>query len=101
MVLTTYTSRFSEFEGSTFQVGQARAISDRDVLVSSVLTRPGAPPLNIDWRVRERQDGFQIIDVSVEGVSLAVTQRNEFGSVIQRNGGRFDALLQALRAQVG
>lgn len=101
MVLTTYTSRFNEYEGSTFDVGEARAINERDMVIASVLNRPGAPPLNISWRVRQRPDGFQIIDVSVEGVSMAVTQRNDFASVIQRNGGRFEALLQRLRQMVG
>lgn len=101
MVLTTYTSRFNEYEGSTFDVSEARAINERDMVIASVLNRPGAPPLNISWRVRQRSDGFQIVDVSVEGVSMAVTQRNDFASVIQRNGGRFEALLQRLRQMVG
>jgi phospholipid transport system substrate-binding protein len=101
MVLETYTSRFDEYAGSTFQVGDARPASETDVFVTSTLNRPGAPPLRIDWRIRDRDEGFQIIDVSVEGVSMAVTQRNEFASVIQRNGGKFDALLTALRSRVG
>jgi phospholipid transport system substrate-binding protein len=37
----------------------------------------------------------------VEGVSMAVTQRQEFASVIQRNGGQIDALLKLLREKAG
>jgi len=35
--------------------------------------------------------------VIVEGVSMAVTQRSEFASVIQRNGGQVEGLITALR----
>ena len=40
-------------------------------------------------------------DVAVEGVSMSVTQRSEFSSVIQRGGGQIEALLDTLRQRVG
>ena len=56
----------------------------------------GGPPLKVDWRVRERDDGGLVaIDVIVEGVSLIVTQRSEFAAVIERQG--MDGLLAELR----
>ena len=46
-----------------------------------------------------RTDGsFAIVDIVVEGVSMAVTQRSEFASVIQSRGG-VAGLLDALRAK--
>src|SRR5438067_2408533 len=42
----------------------------------------------------------KITDVYVGGVSMKVTQRDEFSSVIQRNGGRVDALLAQLRQRL-
>jgi phospholipid transport system substrate-binding protein len=41
----------------------------------------------VDWRVRKADGRFKIVDVHVEGVSMALTEREEFGSVIQRKGG--------------
>ena len=41
-----------------------------------------------------------IIDVVVEGVSLSVTQKQEYASVIQNNGGQIDGLLQVMRDQL-
>jgi phospholipid transport system substrate-binding protein len=35
--------------------------------------------------------------VIVEGVSMAVTQRSEFASVIQRHGGQVQGLLDLMR----
>ena len=59
--------------------------------------RPSGPPLECDWRVRQRDGKLRIIDVMVEGVSMAVTQRSEFSAVIKSRG--FDGLLSALRAR--
>jgi phospholipid transport system substrate-binding protein len=44
---------------------------------------------------------YLITDVVVGGVSMKVTQRDEFAAIIQRNGGRPEALLAALRQQLG
>lgn len=100
MVLETYARRFVEYSGETFTVTGTRPAGDSDVMVESRIVRPDGPPVNVSWRVREREEGFQIIDVVVEGVSMSVTQRNEFASVIQRNGGEVEALLQAMRNQI-
>ena len=39
--------------------------------------------------------GYRIIDVVAEGVSLAVTTRNEFGAIVSQRG--MDGLLAQLR----
>ena len=100
-VVETYARRFTEYSGQSFRVSGSRAISERDVLVStSILNADGQLLVVIDWRVRERDPGFQIIDVVVEQVSMGVTQRSDFNAVIQRGGGKVEVLLEALRQQV-
>ncbi len=45
----------------------------------------------------EKQDGqFKIRDASLEGVSQALTYRDEFASFIERNGGQVTSLIQNL-----
>ena len=101
MVVETYARRFNEYDNQSFIVDGSRPEGERDVMVSSRIVAPDGPPVQVMWRVRDRGAGnLQIIDVMVEGVSMAVTQRNEFSSIIQRNGGNIDALLQALRDQI-
>ena len=68
-----------------------------DVFVATEVTPGNGPPVNVEWRVRERDGTLGIIDVVVEGVSMSVTQRQEFGSAIQAKGGNMDAFLQTLR----
>ena len=101
-VVHVYTVRFNEYSGQQLKVTAARAEGDDAALVQSVIAQPsGAPPLRVDWRVSRTDRGYRINDVVVEGVSMAITQRQEFASVIQRNGGQIDALLKLLREKTG
>jgi len=73
--------------------------SDGDgVIVSTAMISPGSTaPLKIDWRLVSDKGSYQISDVIVEGVSMAVTQRSEFASVVQRHGGQLRDLLVLMR----
>jgi len=101
-VVRTYTRRFLEYTGETFEVLGSRTDGDSDVIVNTRINRGGgAPPVAVDWRVRDYGGSFQILDVIIEGVSQGATQRNEYASIIQRNGGSIDALLTTLQNAVG
>lgn len=97
LIVKTYADRFVEYSGETFKITGSRPEGDTDTVVTTQVIRPNGPPVAVDWRVRKRDASYKIIDVVVEGVSMGVTQRQEFSSVIQSNGGRIDGLLQALR----
>lgn len=96
-ILKTYARRMGGYSGEEFEVLGARAAGEQDVLVRTRITRKAAPPIVADWRVRLRDGEYRIVDLVVEGVSMAVTQRAEFAAVIQRRG--MSGLLQALRAR--
>jgi len=95
--LNTYSARFGGYSGQKFTVLSARQAGKKDAVVKTRIDRPGGAPLISDWRVRASQNQFRIIDVSIEGVSMAVTQRSEFASVIKNNG--IEGLMAALRAR--
>jgi phospholipid transport system substrate-binding protein len=97
--LDNLASRLHVYDGQDFEIVGAQAVNDRDAVVATRVTGGGRPPLKVDWRVRERDDGDLVaIDVIVEGVSLIVTQRSEFSAVIERSG--MDGLLAELRRRV-
>lgn len=101
MIVEVYAERFSQYAGEKFKVGSGQASGQNDAIVASQVLRPsGQPPVNVSWRVRSKDGGHKIIDVIVENVSMSVTQRSEFASLIESNGGRFEALLEALRQRI-
>jgi phospholipid transport system substrate-binding protein len=96
-VVYVYTARLSDFEGEQFKISGARP-DEGSVIVSSDVTAPGAPtPLKVDWRLVNDDGAYKISDVIVEGVSMLVTQRSEFASIIQRHGGQVQGLLDLMR----
>lgn len=98
MVIEVYSNRFGEYQGQKFEVKTARAISDTDSMVTSFLIpNNGGENVQIDWRVRNKAGSTKIVDVYVAGVSMGVTQRSDFSSVIQRGGGNLDVLIKYLK----
>ena len=53
--------------------------------------------VQLEWGLHRAGNGWKIIDVVVEGISLAVTCRSEVSTVIGSHGGRVDGLLKVLR----
>lgn len=95
-----YANQFKEFNGEQFVVGNETQ-NNKDTFVNSQFVRPDGPPVNIVWRMRMFDDSFKIIDVSIEGLSMGITQRDEFTSVIQQNNDDVSALTAALKAKTG
>ena len=76
---------------------QARLDRPGLAVVGSRVVRSRGAPVAVHWRLRHGKAGWRIIDVVVEGVSLALAQRAEFTSIVRNNGGRVAALLAKLR----
>lgn len=100
MVVRVYSARFNEYSGQTLEITSSRQDGEKDTLVTSYIVPPdGGQKVKVDWRVRKNGSNYKIVDVIIEGVSMALTQRSDFSSVIQRGGGDIQALLEHLRKQ--
>ena len=98
-IVRVYASRFDSYGGELFTVRSVIDDESGDKIVRAQIVRPsGADPIGIDFRVRMRDEGYRVIDVTVEGISMLHTHRVEFASVINRKG--IDGLLSDLRARV-
>jgi phospholipid transport system substrate-binding protein len=104
-LLKSFTLRLKSYAGTEmgaakdhFAIVGARAAGKNDVVVRSRIDPPSGSPLQVDWRLRAKNDRLFVIDLVVEGVSLLITQRSEFGSVLERIG--MDGLITELRTRV-
>ncbi len=98
-VIKSYSRHLGGFSGSSFDIVKAEPIGKSDFLVTTILHRKTGAPFTAGWRVRLIGEQHKIIDVMVEGISMAVSQRQEFASVLKRKG--VERLLQILAAKVG
>ena len=97
--LISFASRLAEYTDPKIRVDSQKKLNDKYTMVSSTLLATSEKPeIKIDWRVvTKNPDNPLIIDVVIEGVSLAKVQREEFNSIIQSNDGDINALFKTLR----
>jgi phospholipid transport system substrate-binding protein len=97
-VVEMYSQRFSEYKGQKFETVSARPEGENDTIVTSkIIPADGAQEIMVDWRVRYKDGRYRVVDVIVEGVSMSVTQRSDFSSVIQQGGGDVQVLIDHLK----
>ena len=97
-VVKTYSSRFNEYSGEKLKlVNYENEKNPKIFLVHTILERQNAPVIKVDWRIGKKKNRFVILDIIIEGISLAITQRSEFVSVIDQNEGNIDQLISLLK----
>ena len=93
--------RLGDYQEGKTTVTTGRVEEQQDsFVVPTVVTRGNNPPNRVSWLVVRTATGLRIADVTAEGVSLRLTQRNDYASYLSRNGGDVAKLLRAMAAQV-
>lgn len=96
-MVQVYATRFRQYSGAQFKVTAQRA-EGNTAMVTTEIDRPGGQaPAKVVWQVNKSGNGYKITDVSIEGISQAVTYRQEFSSVIEQHDGRISALTEQLQ----
>ena len=96
--LKSFSSRLSEWTDPHIDVVSKKIINKNYSMVSSVLRGTNErPEVNIDWRIYTKNyENPLIVDVVIEGLSLARTQKEEFASILNSNNGNITALFKTL-----
>ncbi len=98
MVIDTYSERFATYEGQKLNVISAKPVEGGDIMVlSQIVPTNGSERINVDWRVRSHGSSFKIVDIVIEGVSMAVTQRSDFSGLIGQKNGDITTLIDHLK----
>lgn len=100
-ILPMFKRRSEQRRAKSFDVVDIRRLKERPdhVFVHTEVVRRNGARASLVWRLTEREQGFQIIDITIEGVSLALTLRHEYGSAVQRLGS-VGALVEELREKL-
>tara|TARA_B110000261_G_C12929310_1_gene295827 strand:+ start:26 stop:628 length:603 start_codon:yes stop_codon:yes gene_type:complete len=85
-IVKVYASQLGVYSNQLFVIDKAFKKGKKDTIVTTRIEHETAPPLRIDWRLRDRGQGTKIIDIAIEGVSLLATKRADFGASIKKGG---------------
>lgn len=99
VLIRNITGKIGEYTGVSMTVGRGQAREGGEVVVTSTVTRPNNAPNKVDWVVASEGGAPRIVDVVAEGTSLRLTQRSDYASFLSQNGGKVDALIEALKRQ--
>ena len=101
-VVQRFLPMFKAYSGETFSIGRLRRDESNPshVFVTTNIVAGGGEEVKVEWRLRERvaTRTYKIIDVQAEGVSMAITLRQEYASVVRQSG--LDYLIDQLRQKV-
>ncbi|MBR4926799.1 MAG: ABC transporter substrate-binding protein [Alphaproteobacteria bacterium] len=92
----TWADRFDSYTGQQIIFSGTRNAEGKNQLyVNSTIENN--PPVEVIWRLKQTKTGdYQIIDIIVEGVSMAMSYRNEYSAFLQKHGGKLPTLIQEL-----
>jgi len=97
--LKSFTSRLTDYSDPKIEVLSIEILNPKYTIVKSLLLATDKKPeVNIEWRVYTKNPDKPLIrDLILEGLSLARTQKEEFASVIESNGGDVTKLFITLK----
>src|SRR5258706_3645814 len=98
-IAAIYQQKLDAYADQTIHVTGSivRAADDVIVTAKTVGAASTQPPVNLAFRVRNNDNGNNsIVDVQVEGIWLALTQRDEFTDYLQQHGGDIQDLTDEL-----
>jgi len=95
LLVRTYSGALNQYRNETIEYKPLRASpGDTEVTVRTAVIKPAGSPVQIDYSMEKKADGWKAYDVIVGGVSLVTNYRDEFNEQIKAGG--IDGLLKTL-----
>jgi len=99
--IAVYRSYLVKYAGQSLKVTGSSQRAPDDFIVTTVMVDPndrsGQRPLEVDFRVRTDSGKPELIDISVLGIWLALSQRDQFVAFLAQNKGDVKALTAHMR----
>lgn len=97
-MINTYGPKFNSYDGKKFVVNSVEKQSNFFLVKTEFTPQNSDVVVFFNFRVKENEGSFFIIDFIAEGVSLIETQRSEFNSSINEQG--IDKFLENLKIRI-
>lgn len=96
--VASYAHNFKDYTGESFQFDSEEETSRGGVVVHTTLNIPNDKPVKFDYMLKEKTNGWSIINIIANGVSDLALKRSEYTSILQRQG--FDALIAQISDKI-
>lgn len=82
----TYGRSIGAYSDETIELGSSRTHKNGDVTVAAKVVGGKNDGATIDWRMRQRDETWKMIDVVVEGVSMIANFRAQVQDIVKNRG---------------
>ena len=98
--ISSYANRLDQYSGEKVVVISSNA-AKKYVIVKTNIIRDGTETLKIqlDWRLIKRDGRTKIVDLSIEGISLIIAERETFISYLNNNDGNLASLIKMMQSK--
>ena len=96
-VAHNYAGLFKKYNGEKVEVLRSQDGGNDTTLVFGRINQVSGPAIAMEMRVHKNNSGYKALDLKNEGVSMPLTHRKQFSSVISRSGKGVQGLIDALR----
>jgi len=95
LLVHTYSGSLTLYRDQRIEFDPLRAApGDTDVTVRSLVKKPGADPIHINYDMEKTPSGWKVYNVSIDGISLVITYRGSFANQVREHG--VDGLIKTL-----
>jgi phospholipid transport system substrate-binding protein len=95
LLVRTYANAVDVYRGQTMKVQPVRmAPGATEVTVRNLYLNASGQTIPVDYSMLKTPEGWKVYDVTVDGMSLVITYRGEFGQIVRQSG--IDGLLARL-----
>jgi phospholipid transport system substrate-binding protein len=95
-IINTYADNLADYANADLRVTRVTPVGSGWAVYTTV-SKPGGQPVNATWSVVPAGSGFQVTNLTVGGINLALTQAADFDAYVQKNG--FDALITFMKSR--
>jgi phospholipid transport system substrate-binding protein len=95
LLVRTYSTALATYKDETIEIRPLKLnAGDTEVTVRTRVLQSGGQPVQIDYAMEKKADGWKVFDVTVAGVSLVTNYRSTFDRQIAESG--IDGLIRSL-----
>ena len=95
--ISSYANKLDQYSGEKVVIVSSEAAKKFVIVKSNIVRGSDTLKIELNWRLLTRDGQTKIIDLSIEGISLIVAQREEFQSFLSNNNEDLDALINRLK----
>jgi len=100
LLVRTYSSALLEYTDQVLvYLPMEGSEAEGEVIVRTEIEQAGGFPIPINYVLRKGDEGWKVLDISVDDVSLVTNYRSSFARAIKKKG--IDGLIETLRSRNG